>query len=101
MLDLSNYSSHVTDNSVIAWPVNIQIPDMARAEDGGKEIEFDIKAFYVTETDHGRAWREMWEKMYTSIRRHERRKKREERMEKRNRLGEMDGDGESHVRDEL
>jgi hypothetical protein len=97
MLDLANYASHPTDNSVIAWPVNHQIPD---GKHGKKEISFDIKAFYVLETEHGRAWKEMWERMYTTIRRQERKAKREERMAKRKLLGEVEVD-ESHVRDEL
>jgi hypothetical protein len=98
MLDLSNYSSHPTDNSVIAWPVNYQSPD---TEHGKREITFDIKAFYVIETEHGRAWREMWEKMYRTIRRQERRMKREERVAKRNTLDSLDTDEQAHVKDEL
>lgn len=98
MLDLSNYSSHPTDNSVIAWPVNHQVPDTGH---GKKDITFDIKAFYVIETEHGRAWREMWEKMYRTIRRQERKMKREERMAKRSTLGSLDTDEQAHVKDEL
>lgn len=93
MLDLTKYSSYAKDHAVIAWPVKHQIPD---TKHGKKDITFNVKAYYVVETDHGRAWREMWEKLHTSVRRQERKLKREER-----RRAKLDLDTESRVRDEL
>jgi hypothetical protein len=98
MLDLNNYGSYAKDHSVIAWPIKHKIPD---TKHGKKDITFNIKAFYVIETGHGRAWREMWEKVHTSVRRQERKLKREERRQKRAQLDPLNIDPDSHLRDEL
>lgn len=52
----------VKDHSVIAWPIKNRIPD---TKHGQKEITFNIRAMYMIETDHGKAWRETWENVHT------------------------------------
>jgi hypothetical protein len=98
MLDLTKYSSYAKDHSVIAWPIKHEIPD---TKHGKKDITFSIKAFYVVDTDDGKAWREMWNKHHTSLRRLERKLKREERRQNKAQLNQIDVDSGIHVRDEL
>jgi len=91
--DLSIYKPQAKDKSVIAWPLEHTKPD---AKHKSREISFRIEAQYLEETDHGRAWREMWEKAHRQHARQERKNKRKEKEAMRSQLGH-----DTHIRDEL
>ncbi|KAL1879698.1 hypothetical protein VTK73DRAFT_6873 [Phialemonium thermophilum] len=75
-MDLSRYSSYVRDKAVVAWPVEHEVQP---GKDGTNNLTFKILALSLAETDHGRAWREMWEKLNTQVRRQARKEQREQR----------------------
>ena len=62
-----------------------------------REISFRIEAQYLEETDHGRAWREMWEKAHVQHKRNERKEKRKEKEAIKKKMKE----GNYHHKDEL
>lgn len=90
MLDLSKYSSYPKHKSVIAWPVEHNTVEVKGAKH--QDLTFKILAFYVVENDHGKAWREMWEKLNVQASRQARKEQKEQRMAARQQV---------HWKDEL
>ena len=84
MLDITKYSSYPRDKTVIAWPVEYKTN---RVRGGSPDLDFKIAAYYVLETDHGKAWREMWEKMQAQDLRRARKEQREQRKAAREQVG--------------
>ncbi|KAH8886646.1 hypothetical protein GQ53DRAFT_596282, partial [Thozetella sp. PMI_491] len=92
MLNLSKYHPDARDEAVIAWPYpgETYTPDFTRIR---QHIKFDIKAQQLSETEHTRSWREMWEKFHRDEQRQQRREEREKRQATR--------DGVQREKDEL
>lgn len=84
MLDLSKYSPYARDKVVIAWPLEQETRLSGKAH---QDLSFTIRAYFVEETDHGKTWREMWEKVHIQTQRQARKEQREARKAARDDLG--------------
>lgn len=69
---------------------------------GPKDIHFKVRASHVLETDEGRTWRQMWERLHASARRHLRKQERKQReAARRAGTGSFDFEPEERIKDEL
>ena len=79
MLDLRKYSGRAKDQHVVAWPYPEEPADPKQSQ---KNTSFKVKAQLLLETDHGKAWREMWEKLQRDERRAQRKAEKDRRQGK-------------------
>ncbi|TPX15991.1 uncharacterized protein E0L32_000325 [Thyridium curvatum] len=92
-VDLAKYKRQVEDNAVVAWPISFTKPE---GDEPNRDASFTIKAMHVTETDHGKTMRLMWEKLHRTVRRSERKLQKEQRA-----AAARDLRDDTRVRDEL